>query len=299
MLLCGFRLLWYKIRAMGYYGYAFSVKDALQYRKATTEEREMESYNRSVISPSLLNPDWADPTKFVFNPKFDLDVSDWLSGLPGADSSRVVPDEDGQANLVATPLSETVSTSSTEDTELGNNPPKRLRLSLSRKTQLSSVCPLKESTNQCGKGANHFAKPVNSPEREKAAKGVVPTNTEANTQWALRNFNAWTLNRSFVDSSEAVPTDLLQSHDAELVCKWLCRFLMETRKSDGSPYPPASLRSLICVLNRVLQSNKAPFSVVDKSDYRFRDLLKTLDSLSSELHRQGIGAVRHSAKVIA
>ena len=44
--------------------------------------------------------------------------------------------------------------------------------------------------------------------------------------------------------------------------------------------------------------NKAPFSVMDKADHRFRDLQKTLDSLSSELHRQGVGAVKQSAKVI-
>ena len=43
---------------------------------------------------------------------------------------------------------------------------------------------------------------------------------------------------------------------------------------------------------------KARFSVLDKSDWRFRDLLKTLDSVSSELHRNGIGATKRSAKVI-
>ena len=73
---------------------------------------------------------------------------------------------------------------------------------------------------------------------------------------------------------------------------------METRKTDGSLYPPSSLRSLICGLTRVLQSNQAPFSVVDKGDSRFCPLLKTLDSLSSELHRSGVGAIRNSAKVI-
>jgi hypothetical protein len=31
---------------------------------------------------------------------------------------------------------------------------------------------------------------------------------------------------------------------------------------------------------------------------KFRNLLKTLDSLSCELHRQGVGVVKHSAKVI-
>ena len=73
---------------------------------------------------------------------------------------------------------------------------------------------------------------------------------------------------------------------------------METRKTDGSLYPPTTLRSLVSGLNRVLQSNKAPFSVLDKGDCRFKDLHKTLDSLSSDMHRQGIGATKNSAKVI-
>ena len=51
---------------------------------------------------------------------------------------------------------------------------------------------------------------MNSPARAKAAKGVVP----ANTQWAVKNFTDWALNRSFLDSRETVPADLLRSHDA-------------------------------------------------------------------------------------
>ena len=106
------------------------------------------------------------------------------------------------------------------------------------------------------------------------------------------------INHSFVNASEAVTDDLLASCNPQLICKWLCRFVMEARKSDGSFYPPSSLRSLVCGLNHVLQKNKAPFSVIDKNDHRFRDLIKTLDSLSSDLHRQGVGAVKHNAKVI-
>lgn len=51
-------------------------------------------------------------------------------------------------------------------------------------------------------------------------------------------------------------------------------------------------------VNHVLQSNGAPFSVLDKADHRFRDLLKTLDTVSSELHKHGVGATKHSAEVI-
>jgi len=64
-------------------------------------------------------------------------------------------------------------------------------------------------------------------------------------------------------ANKAVPADLLQSHDANCDCKWLCHFMMETRKTDGSKYPLSTQRSLIGGLNRVLQSNKAPFSVLD------------------------------------
>ena len=104
-----------------------------------------------------------------------------------------------------------------------------------------------------------FPKPVLSPEREKASKGVIPDNTDASTQWALRNFNEWAGNHCFLTPDDPVPKDLLVSHDADLVCKWLCRFLMEARKTDGSLYPPSSLRSLICGVNRILQKTRLHF----------------------------------------
>ena len=82
------------------------------------------------------------------------------------------------------------------------------------------------------------------------------------------------------------------THDADLVCKWFCRFVLETRKTDGTRYPPATLRSLV---SREL--NKAPFSVLDKSDARFRDLLHTVDTLTCNLHKEGLGAVKIVAKL--
>ena len=90
-------------------------------------------------------------------------------------------------------------------------------------------------------------------------------------------------------TNDPVPVDLLSCHDAELVCKNLCRFVLETRNSNGQPYPPATIRSLLSGLNRTLKSNKAPFSIFNKEDTRFRDLQLTLDSVSSKLHKKGIG----------
>ena len=72
--------------------------------------------------------------------------------------------------------------------------------------------------------------------------------------------------RNSLNPGDAVPPDLLKSHDKDLVCKWLRRFLMETSKCDGLLYPPSTLRSLVSGLNRVLQVNNAPFSVLNKTD---------------------------------
>ena len=116
--------------------------------------------------------------------------------------------------------------------------PKRLRLSL---------------TNKC------FNKLISSPERLKAARGVVPVNTETSTHWAVKNFNDWASNRNTLNPEDAVPPDLLKSHDADLVCKWMCHFIMETLKCDGSLYLPSTLRSLVSGLICVLQVNNAPF----------------------------------------
>ena len=78
-----------------------------------------------------------------------------------------------------------------------------------------------------------FATPVSPTSMKRAAKGVLPANTEASSLWAKNNFDAWAKSR--LDSrSERVPGGLLRSHDANLVCKWLCLFVMETRKIDRS-----------------------------------------------------------------
>ena len=122
--------------------------------------------------------------------------------------------------------------------------------------------------------------------------------TEASTELAVKNFESWARNRSS-SASEIVPPGILHSHDPELVCKWLCCFVLEARKLDGSRYPAATIRSLVSGLNRELQRHSAPFSVLDKGDYRFRALLKTLDSVSCELYKQCfkfIETIEHSVR---
>ena len=72
---------------------------------------------------------------------------------------------------------------------------------------------------------------------------------------------------------------------------------METGREDGTHYPP-TLRSLLSGVNRTLLSNNAPFSILDKNNSQFRDLIKTLDTVSSGLHKDGVGATKNSAPII-
>ena len=175
-----------------------------------------------------------------------------------------------------------------------NSPPaiKRLCLSLTTRRRAKAM---KDSTNlEC----ERFAGPVDTTTLETAAKGIIPPKTEQSTQWVVSNFESWSVSRASHSSSAAVPPNILCTNDAELVCKWLCCYVLETRNKDGSRYPPSTIRSLVSGLNWHLQLNGATFSVFDKNDARFRNLLKTLDTISCDLHKQGIGATKNSAKII-
>ena len=89
---------------------------------------------------------------------------------------------------------------------------------------------------------------------EEAVKGVVPRNTEKNNEWAWKNFLDWASSRSEKLPSDPVPCDLLSSSDPNLLCKWLCFFVMENQQACGKLYPPKTLYALLCGLLRVARN---------------------------------------------
>lgn len=74
--------------------------------------------------------------------------------------------------------------------------------------------------------------------------------------------------------------------------------MLEAKKANGDSYPPATIRNLLSGINRELTKNKIDVAMLDKSDRRFQELHLTLDTISGELHRAGIGVKKESAKVI-
>ena len=174
-----------------------------------------------------------------------------------------------------------------------NPPPKKkskLSLSLRKKTVLKE-----KDVNQ-----PQFCKPVEEFDFVKAAEGIVPLNRKMNTKWAESTFLEWVHERNTMYSTDlTIPADILQSHDEEKICEVMCYFAMEVRREDGERYPAATLRSLLSALNRTLKSNKAPFSILDRQNIAFRPLMLTLDSISSDLHRDGVDVKRNSAMIIS
>ena len=113
----------------------------------------------------------------------------------------------------------------------------------------------------------------------------------------MKNLEEWKGVRK--ENGDPVPDDLLSCADPGVVCKWLCRFVQETRKVDGSRYPASSIRSLLSAFQRIMQANKLPYRLFDAGDPRFLELRNTLDTVSMSLRKDGIGASKSHAAVIS
>ena len=139
---------------------------------------------------------------------------------------------------------------------------KKWRLSLSLRS--CRKLPLQDSNNR-------FAQPTSKEDFLKAAEGVVPSNTMQNNRWAETTFIKWAQKRNKRAHSHdgEVPLDLLQSHDAEKVCKFMRYFVLEARCEDGDRYPACTIRSLLSAFNQTLRANDAPFCMLDKKDITF------------------------------
>ena len=161
-----------------------------------------------------------------------------------------------------------------------------------RRLSLSLKKPLEESNHR-------FASPTKPDRISAAAEGVVPANTRNSTNWALRMFLSWAEERNKRDQERKIESDILSCGVADRVSFVMRLFVLEVRKADGGKYPPSTLRNLLSGLNREMKKNKVEFSIMDKTDHRFRELHLTLDSICSELHRTGIGVKRNSARVIS
>ena len=91
--------------------------------------------------------------------------------------------------------------------------------------------------------------------------------------------------------------DLTEKPEAEKLNFWLSRFVVEARRKDGEPYPVRMLYLLLAGLLQYGHSNsKLCPNFMDKSDCHFSELSGVCESVSRQLHKDGVGAsVKHTA----
>ena len=126
--------------------------------------------------------------------------------------------------------------------ENGSPSPKRLSLTLKRPAT-------------CVEKPPQWFDRLMSEEDFQCAKGVILLNTKSSSKWALHDLHDW-MDSWNSNSNENVPEDILSCPDAEVVCKWLCLFVQETRKENGKQYPPATIRCLLSTYQREVQDDK-------------------------------------------
>ena len=116
-------------------------------------------------------------------------------------------------------------------------------------TKRPSLSLKKRKTGEVNdKGTTRFSF-ASSSEIDRYNQKVIPQNTERAIVWAVKVFTDW------MKARKEPPCDILLTDQAKVLCEWLCLFFTEVRKSDGKPYCPRSLSSLLSGLHRYIEAS--------------------------------------------
>ena len=80
---------------------------------------------------------------------------------------------------------------------------------------------------------------------------------------------------------------------------WICRFITEARRQDGTPYPGHTLYQLLAGILRFMRAVHAETpDFLSKKDWRFRDIHGMMDCVFRKLRQERVGTdVKHTAVI--
>lgn len=97
----------------------------------------------------------------------------------------------------------------------------------------------------------------------------------------------------------SVPEDFFECTNKIVLNRILSQFVLETKKTNGEPYPPSTLHQLMCGLLRHMRAIKPECpNFLDKKDTSFAGL-GVMDSVFHRLHSEGLGTIVDHAKTIS
>jgi hypothetical protein len=83
-----------------------------------------------------------------------------------------------------------------------------------------------------------------------------------------------------VKPEDFIDPAILSIDDIEKLSYVLRLFVLEVRKTNGEKYPAGTIRSLLSGINRELIKNNINVSILDRNDYRLRELHLTLENFT-------------------
>uniref|UniRef100_A0A1X7TZ09 DUF3504 domain-containing protein n=1 Tax=Amphimedon queenslandica TaxID=400682 RepID=A0A1X7TZ09_AMPQE len=116
--------------------------------------------------------------------------------------------------------------------------------------------------------------------------GFIPKNTAVNMKRAVKNFINWKASYNGRHPEDPCPDDVLLSDNPTELSLWLQRYILGTRKKDGTSYPPKTLYLLLCGLYRYMKENK------ERTGHTSLDGLRKCEHISERQREEACKALR-------
>ena len=143
---------------------------------------------------------------------------------------------------------------------------------------------------------NRFAPPISDDKLKEMRDDIKPVNTYRRNQRALKVLNDWTSNRRCLTDEPLIPSEEFVRWKTETLNYWLCKFINECRRKDGSRYLGNSLVSILAGLQQILRSNDR---IIDFfKDNEFHHLRECLDLSMIKSTQEHVGRTVRRSDII-
>ena len=139
-----------------------------------------------------------------------------------------------------------------------------------------------------------FAKPVSSKEIAETMQSGVPKKTQEDSKYCANLWDEWAIHRAKT-TGDMIP--YLKNIKVEELQHWICAFILEIRKKDGSEFIPNTLYHISAGIMRYLRVNGKPEIDIFKEP-GFSKFRIVLDSEMKRLQAAGVGTVQQKAEPI-
>ena len=118
----------------------------------------------------------------------------------------------------------------------------------------SGTCALQFEPCPPNQASSRFTLPKSDKDVAEARATAVPKNTRT-IEWAVNVWKAWTSNRREICHAFDCPPHLYLCTNEEYN-HWLSKFVLEIKRADGQLYPPSTLYSICCEIQRYVRDRE-------------------------------------------